>query len=53
MIACAEHELAVRQQVLPQLVKANKLAPEASEHEILCMMAIVQTLKRLPSYLLT
>lgn len=45
-IKSAERELAMRESVYPNLIRRGKMRPDIAEHEIGCMTAIVETLKR-------
>jgi len=45
-LACARRELALRTRVYPRLVAKGTMLPEAAEHELAAMTAIVRTLAR-------
>lgn len=45
-IACIERELAVRRRVYPRWVASQKMRQEKADHEIECMEAVLDTLRR-------
>lgn len=46
-IACIERELALRQLVYPKRVALAKMSQTKADHEIGCMRAVLDTLKRI------
>jgi hypothetical protein len=46
-VKCAERELAMRKAVYPRWVGFGKMTQKKMDHEIECMRAVVETLKRI------
>ena len=46
-LRCAERELRMRKRVFPKLVREDTMTQARAEHELACMSAIVETLKKL------
>lgn len=46
-IACVKREIAMRKNVYPKWVMSGRMKPEAADHEIHCMTAVLHSLESL------
>jgi hypothetical protein len=46
-MACVKREIAMRKNVYPKWVMSGRMKPEAADHEINCLIAVLRSLETL------